>query len=219
MNCAYCHQSGGTAAPSAWDGRPHLTLDQTGLLFGNASNNGGDPQNKLVIPGDLPHSILLNRVAVTNGFTRMPPLGSSEPDQTNIALLTDWIGSALPQRQAYDQWRTAKFGSPSSPEGSPTADPDFDGHSNLTEFLTRTEPLSGADFLSVGSLSDGQSLSLTFDVPPNRSAWVESSADGAAWSRWDVPGNHALPATGGPVTLTGPIAGGRQYFRVRIQEN
>jgi hypothetical protein len=69
VNCSYCHKAGGTANAS-WDGRPELTLEETGLVNGEAANNGGDPANKLVVPGDTAHSIMLNRVAVTN-FSRL----------------------------------------------------------------------------------------------------------------------------------------------------
>ena len=99
VNCAYCHKDGGTAAPAAWDGRPEITLDATGLIYGAASNNGGSSANRLIVPGDTTHSIVLNRMAVANGFTRMPPLGSSELDQMNIALITEWIATSLPSRQ------------------------------------------------------------------------------------------------------------------------
>ena len=90
VNCSNCHMAGGTADGS-WDGRAHLTLEQTGLINGAATNNGGDPANMLIVPGDQGHSIVANRVAETNGFSRMPPIGSSELDQEAITLLTDWI--------------------------------------------------------------------------------------------------------------------------------
>ena len=90
VNCSNCHQAGGTADGS-WDGRAHLTLEQTGLINGAATNNGGDPANLLIVPGDVGHSIVVNRVAETNGFSRMPPIGSTELDQEAIDLLTAWV--------------------------------------------------------------------------------------------------------------------------------
>ena len=71
------------------------------------------------------------RVAVANGFTRMPPLGSSELDQKNIALLTEWINSSLPARQTYADWRLEKFLSTTSPEGAPGFDADGDGKTDI----------------------------------------------------------------------------------------
>jgi len=90
VNCSNCHMAGGTVEGS-WDARAHLTLLETGLIDGDATNNGGDPANKLIVPGDTGHSIVLNRLGETNGFSRMPPIGSTEHDQEGIDLLTAWI--------------------------------------------------------------------------------------------------------------------------------
>lgn len=95
VNCANCHQAGGTAPPS-WDARAHLSLADTGLINGAAVQNGGDPLNRLIVPGDAAHSIVLNRTAAANGFTRMPPIGSNELDQPGVDLLTQWIEESLP---------------------------------------------------------------------------------------------------------------------------
>jgi hypothetical protein len=196
-----------------------LTLAQTGLLLGAASNNGGNPANKLVIPGDTAHSIVLNRVAATNGFTRMPPLATSELDQANIALLTEWITTSLPNRQTYTDWRTTQFGSGTSPEGEPASDPDSDGSQNTSEFLGLTNPLSGASFLAPQVAAETSNVSITFNVPANRSATIETSTNLSTWTLWDVPGNAGLPHPGGAVTLTGPKLGPQQFFRLRLQEN
>jgi len=219
VNCAYCHQTGGTAAPAAWDGRHELTLDQTGLINGVAANNGGSALNKLIVPGNTTRSIVLNRMAVTNGFTRMPPLGSSELDQTNIALVTDWISNTLPSRQTYADWRLAQFGSANSPEGEPAYDADSDGANNTAEFLSGTNPLYGGSYLALQASRAGGYATVTFNVPANRSATVETSFDLATWSLWDAPGNAGLLTTGGTITLTGPSLGSKQFFRLRVKEN
>ncbi len=219
VNCAYCHMDGGTAAPSAWDGRHELTLDQTGLILGNASNNGGNPLNKLVVPGSTTQSILLNRTAASNGFTRMPPLGSNVVDPAGVALLTEWIQNELPARQTYDQWRTAEFLSVSSPQGAPGADPDGDGSNNRAEFLAGTDPLSGSSLLRPSVSLQGTQASFTLDLPPNRSAIIEHSGDLLQWQPWNIPGNHGLPVPGGPHTLTGPKPADSTFFRARLSEN
>src|SRR5690606_37369572 len=90
VNCSNCPHAGGTASGS-WDGRAHLTLQQTGLINGAATNNGGDPANLLVVPGETDHSIVLNRVAESNGLSRIPPIGSSDLDESAIERRTDWI--------------------------------------------------------------------------------------------------------------------------------
>ncbi len=99
VNCAYCHMDGGTA-PTAWDGRPELNLAQTGLINGSATSNGGNPANKLIVPGDPAHSIVLSRISLTNGFTRMPPLASNELDAVDISLITNWINQLPPDTGA-----------------------------------------------------------------------------------------------------------------------
>lgn len=91
VNCAYCHKAGGMVPYGVLDARPELTLEQTGLINGKAINNGGNPLNKLIVPQDPDHSVIYHRLATTNGFTRMPPFGSSEVDQKAVALLKEWI--------------------------------------------------------------------------------------------------------------------------------
>ncbi|CAN5845682.1 hypothetical protein BH11VER1_BH11VER1_23390 [soil metagenome] len=219
VNCSYCHKENGTASPAVWDGRPEISLAQTGLLNGNATNNGGSSANKLIVPGDTLHSIVLNRVAVTNGFTRMPPLGSSQLDQNAIALLTEWIGSSqLANRKNYDQWRLEKFGSTSSPSGEPTANPDQDSHTNQEEFLLGTDPWSGQIIAAPLIATNVSVVSITFNVPANRVVQIETSPDLLSWSLWDVPGNDAIARSSGPSTFTGPRLGATQFFRIKVAE-
>jgi uncharacterized repeat protein (TIGR03806 family) len=218
VNCAYCHMAGGTA-PTQWDGRPQLTLAQTGLINGNASNNGGDPANKLVVPGDVLHSVVYNRVAAANGFTRMPPLATNELDQTSIALIQDWIATQLPARQDYTAWRQQKFGSTSSPEGDPQQNPDSDAMANEGEYLTGTEPLNGGSTFLHSLTQSGNGATISFTLPALRSFQIESSTDLRTWTPWDVPGNGGLPVPGGPITITGGADNPRQFFRVRVWDN
>ena len=219
VNCSYCHKTGGTAAPAAWDGSIALTLDRTGLINGNASNNGGDPLNKLVVPGDTAHSILLSRVAVTNGFTRMPPVGSTEPDLTNIALLTEWIQSSLPSRQTYQQWRQSNLGAVPLEQSEAGADADGDGKTNEAEYLSGTGALDENSFpVSAATMASGQ-FRLDFTAPANRSIQAETSTDLINWILWNVPGNHSLPHPGGPLMLQGPAGTGPAFFRINLRGN
>ena len=216
VNCAYCHQAGGSG-PS-WDGRAELTLAQTGLINGAATSalHAGD---QLVVPNDLSHSVAYNRIALTNGYTRMPPLASNELDQTAIALVANWITQSLPTRQTYAQWRLAQFGSSTSAAGDPAFDADADGRSNYDEFLASTNPRNSASFLLPQITAAGPNLTLGFNVPANRSFQIETSADLATWSLWNVPGNQGLPQPGGAVSITAPGAGPQQFFRLRLWEN
>jgi len=218
VNCAYCHKSGGTA-PTAWDGRASLTLDQTGLINGIPTSNGDNAANKLVVPSDLAHSIVYNRVAVANGFTRMPPIASNETDPASIALLTEWITQSLPARKTYTQWRQEKLGSLTSPASEPGADPDGDGRTNQQEFLAATDPLSGSSvFAATPSIVNGQ-FRLSFYAPENRSIQAEASTNLSTWSLWDIPGNDGLPQTGGMKNLQGPMSDQKKFFRLRLKEN
>jgi glucose/arabinose dehydrogenase len=217
VHCAYCHQQGGTGN-GIWDGRAHLNLAQTLLINGSVENNGGNPANKLIVPGDTSHSVVYNRVAAANGFGRMPPLATTELDQTDIALLSSWITAALPGRQTYDQWRLTTFGSSTSPDGDPTADPDRDGRANYAEFLALTNPLKGTSFLAPQIATSFGNVSISFQSLAYRSIYVETSTDLRTWSTWDMPGNSGvLPF--GTITFTAPTIGSKQYFRLRLQEN
>jgi len=116
-NCSMCHQPNGLM-PSSWDARLPVSLNDTHLVNGAANDFGGDPLNRLIVPGDTAHSILLHRINATGGFARMPPLGSSELDPQGISLITHWINSNLtntidittpPQGIAVSESDTATF--------------------------------------------------------------------------------------------------------------
>ena len=219
VNCSYCHKAGGTAL-AAWDGRPELLLEETGLILGDATNNGGDSANKLVVPGDTLHSIVLNRIGVTNGFTRMPPLGSNVIDSASVDLLTTWINGELAASQSYDEWRTLKFEPDDDPAGAPGEDADGDGMSNFDEYLAGTEPLDGGSALRPQvTASENGDFTLSFDVPVNRSYHIETSDDLGQWTPWDIPGNQGLPVSGGLVEITLPLVSPQHFFRVKLEGN
>ncbi len=96
-NCSFCHQPGG----SGWgqfDARLLTSTDAAGLLNGPLLNNRGDASNRVIVPGDLAHSVLLQRSS-TRGAGQMPPLASTVADAKGAALLAEWIeslGGALP---------------------------------------------------------------------------------------------------------------------------
>ena len=124
VNCSYCHQNPGVQ-PLTWEGNLELTMAHTGLINGMASGDLQNSDDRLVVPGSPVRSILLNRVAATSGYTRMPPLATNEPDEVNIQLLTDWITREATSEITYKDWRIARFGNDTSPNGEPDADPRF----------------------------------------------------------------------------------------------
>ena len=99
VNCASCHEPGGGAPPS-WDARAEISLEATGLVDNEAFDQGGNPQRRLVAPGSPELSVLIDRVRGSNGFRRMPPLGSNELDHGAIELLTEWTLSLATQPEA-----------------------------------------------------------------------------------------------------------------------
>ena len=214
VNCSYCHQAGGSVA-GFWDGRPQLTLEQTGLVHGEAENNGGDPANKYIVPGDPSHSLVLNRIAAANGFSRMPPLGSSELDQTNIQLITDWINGELAENPLYDQWRDGFFAS-LDPEGEKGADPDGDGVTNYDEYLLGSSPVSGANPWQA-SLADGK---LAFPRQSRRYYAIETSDDLGTWEPWSIPEIDSVYQTTDTITEIPLPAdpGGKKFFRFQVTE-
>ena len=218
VNCSYCHKSGGSA-PAAWDGRPELTLTATGLVNGTPNNNGGNAANKLVVPGSTSNSIVYQRVNGTGGFGRMPPLASNAIDQQNAALLSQWITNVLPGRQTYADWRIANFEPDNDPAGAPGEDPDRDGLTNQDEFLAGTNPKNSSSAFRPGVSVAGNSVTLGFNVPANRSYRIHTSTGLSQWSLWDVPENQGLPAGGGPVQITRPAGDPKRFFRIELFEN
>ncbi|MEO5917465.1 MAG: LamG-like jellyroll fold domain-containing protein [Luteolibacter sp.] len=214
VNCSYCHQTGGTAGGS-WDGRAHLTLEQTNLINGVAENNQSNPLNKYIVPGDTTHSIVLNRMAGTNGFTRMPPLGSSETDPADIQLITDWINNSLPSRPVYQIWRDGFF-TAIDPNGDKTADPDGDGINNYEEYLRGSSPLSGTGSWQA-SVTNG---TLQFLRKANRYYTIQTSDTLGQWQAWPVPElESSYKATDELIQIPLPVdPDGKQFFRFNVTE-
>jgi uncharacterized repeat protein (TIGR03806 family) len=217
VNCAYCHQAGGSVG-GFWDGRAQLKLEETGLIHGVAENNGGDPLNKYVVPGDTGHSIVLNRIAAANGFNRMPPLGTTELDSTNIQLITDWINSELATRPIYDTWRSSHF-TALDPAGDRTADPDGDGLDNYREYLLGSSPLTGAGAWQA-QVQNGTSPKLRFLRKSHRLYSIQTSETLGSWSAWTPAGlPSGYSAQDEWIELPIPTTpGGKQFFRFQVSE-
>ncbi len=214
VNCSYCHQAGGSVG-GLWDGRAHLTLEETGLINGAAINNGGSPLNQYIVPGDTTHSIVLSRMAGTNGFGRMPPLGTSEIDPADIQLVTEWINTSLPGRPIYQQWRDGFFTALDS-NGDKTADPDGDGVSNYDEYLRGSPPLSGSGAWQA-AIADG---SLRFLRKSNRYYSIQTSNALGQWLPWSIPElESSYKTTDELIEIPLPVdPDGKQFFRFKVSE-
>ncbi len=90
VNCAQCHRPDG-ATPGTWDARLQTPLSFTDMINGRLSDNGGDPANRLIVPGDVDHSRIYQRISATGGATRMPPIATRERDLADEQLVQDWI--------------------------------------------------------------------------------------------------------------------------------
>lgn len=219
VNCVQCHQSGGSGPPT-WDARAWLSLEGTGLINGEPFNNGANSTNKLIVPGDTAHSVVLQRI-LGNGFSRMPPLATAVIDQGASNLLAQWISTELTNHLSFADWQLANFGSTNSPDSLATADPDGDKANNYYEWLTKTPPLTNAPPpWSIVSINENSStVSVSFLRIANLGFVVETSNPLGNWVPWDVPDNQLwFSASTFVDTVTGPLIPGEtnRYFRVRI---
>jgi len=218
-NCVQCHQPGGAGAQT-WDARPWLTLQMTRLINGTPDNNGGDPFNKLIVPGDTNHSVLLQRLVGTT-FSRMPPLATHELDHGAIDLVTKWITTDLTNRLSFADWQVKWFGSTNNPLAAATADPDGDGANNYYEYLTQSSPLTNAPPPWTITMNRAAgTVGVSFLRVANLGFVVETSPDFKNWVPWDVPGNRLwYSATSYMDTITGPLTSEtNRFYRVHIYE-
>ena len=88
-NCAQCHQPGG-AALGNWDARYSTPTANAGLINGTLVDSRGDAANRVLVPADPAHSVMLARISQRSPG-QMPPLASTELDPADMALLTAWI--------------------------------------------------------------------------------------------------------------------------------
>ena len=96
-NCAQCHQPGGSAHQSLWDGRAATPTALAGLIHGPLMNNLGNTNNRVVVPLSPSNSVLLTRISTRDLFAlspiQMPPLDSHLVDTQAVMLLGEWISS------------------------------------------------------------------------------------------------------------------------------
>jgi len=216
VNCSQCHSGvGSPATPAVWNGLPQLTLAQMGLVNTYGVNY---PNVKLVNPGDSNTSLVYERVAAANGYSRMPPIATNELDQNDMALLVNWIANYSSTHQTYDQWHLGVYDTP-TPTGGDQSLVSSNGQTNFLNYILGADPHNGSSLFVPHLILSGGKASYSFSVPVNTSAFIETSSDLVNWSLWDVPGNNGMPLPGGPVIITGPASGPAQYFRLLLQQN
>jgi len=190
-NCAQCHQPGGGAL-GYWDARINTATDNAGLVNGALVDPLGDPANRVLVPGDLAHSVLLQKISI-RGSGQMPPLASAFADPAGIALISEWITNALPGRQTFDQWQVAQFGSTNDPNAAPDFDYDGDGANNRLEWLTGTDPRNPASVWRIGVDLAGDDVAIKFEQVADRGFELQFKGDfmpAGTWQVLDLPLNR-----------------------------
>jgi uncharacterized repeat protein (TIGR03806 family) len=220
-NCASCHQPAGDAQ-ALWDARLSSTGPETGLINGPLINPFGHPDNRVIVPGSLTHSVLFQRIAGL-GPGHMPPIATSVVNAEAVALVAAWITNDLPNYVSYPMWQTNYFGDTNNPAGAQFADPDFDGAKNYLEFLTGTVPTNSASAWRVAiSASNGQAH-VVIPQPANRAVEVHVTTNllnPNAWQPLNVPANAPFFPASNRLWLV-PDANATtdpQYYRVRVFE-
>jgi uncharacterized repeat protein (TIGR03806 family) len=95
INCAHCHNQRGPASTTALNLEPflapnlHLGLCKPPVAAGKGTGN------RLfdIVPGDPDASIMLYRLASTEGGEMMPELGRSTAHAEGVALIRQWVAS------------------------------------------------------------------------------------------------------------------------------
>jgi mono/diheme cytochrome c family protein len=216
VNCAYCHQADGTAGGS-WDGRSLLKLAETGLVNGEPVDAPVQTGDRLVIPGQSDHSILYNRMAAANGYSRMPPLATTEIDYEGVQILTEWINSEISPYTSYEEWRTVHFGDNTSAEGERDIDADHDSQTNEFEYLTHSDPTDPSDLWSPEFKVNGETVSYQFNGLTDRRIQVFRSNDLETWTLWQAPGNEGIPFNDSLQTLESAAVDEKEFFRFEIE--
>jgi glucose/arabinose dehydrogenase len=92
-NCSQCHRPGGAYAN--FDARFTTPLDGQGLIYGAVNSFLNDSNDRVVVPGDLTHSLLYNRANRTDAY-EMPPLAKNLVDTNAVTTMAAWINSLPP---------------------------------------------------------------------------------------------------------------------------
>ncbi|MDB6078674.1 MAG: hypothetical protein JWO82_2421 [Akkermansiaceae bacterium] len=146
-NCASCHRPGGVQA--LWDARFQTPFAQQGIKYGEVANHLGLPDSRVVVPGDLPDSLLHARVNRV-GVNQMPPFGRNTIDTAGVALLADWIGGLSKESVVAPALTGAAGGSHTRIDLSWQ-----DNSANETGFAIERSADGGVTFTRIGTVAAG----------------------------------------------------------------
>jgi hypothetical protein len=91
VNCSYCHRPNGGGG-GLFDVRLSTPTASAGLINGPLNDNGGDSANRVIVPGDVVHSQLWQRLN-TRGARQMPPIATVRVDSQGASVVRRWIES------------------------------------------------------------------------------------------------------------------------------
>ena len=216
-NCVQCHRGGGR-----FDARIFTPLSTANIVNGPLNDNGGDTNNRVVVPESLAHSMLLTRMSATS-TNRMPPLGSTQVDAQAIALISLWITNDLAGYRSFADWQIANFGSTNAANAQPNADPDGDRAVNTLEYLTGTDAEVASDAWAIGVARNGDQLEVKYPRVANRGfevQWNSNLTNQASWLFLNTLENRPFfSATNGESRVPDIITNGLpKFYRGRVYE-
>jgi uncharacterized repeat protein (TIGR03806 family) len=215
VNCANCHQPDFPLPPS-WNALLSSPFSKANIYKGAVVYNAGNTAARFAIPGDTTNSVVLDRIAGTGPFGRMPPVGSNLRDTEAEALLAAWISSELENYAPYDFWRALQ---PVDP-GEPDEDPDGDGSDNEQERLTRTDPNDPADVWTYDFELFGSSALFVYLRLAGLDFELQSSTNLIDWAEWipASPSYTRFNAAEFELEALDFNQQPHQYFRFKINE-
>jgi hypothetical protein len=163
-----------------------------------------------------PHSYTV-RFANADGS---PDLVTQYNFDTRSAALWVLSPAPAPQDPTSDEWKLHFFGSLTSPNANPNADPDHDGVPNWAEYLAGTNPVDAQSCLRLNLSSSGplaSSLALQWLSAPGKLYRLEttSSLAGNAWTvlAENLPGDGSVQKFV-PTNLTSAA----RFYRIQLQQ-
>ena len=220
-NCGNCHLPG-EVIQANWDANIFTSLSDTEIVNGDLVNNLGDGSNRVVVPGDTTHSVLLSRI-ISNGMIRMPPVGSNLIDTQGVALVTAWIGE-LTGYVSFEDYQVLHFGSTNAPGAGANEDFDMDGANTRLEWLTGGDPTNTVqpDAYHVDIATTDGKADILFDRLANVGYEVEVSTNLLVNEWWllDTPDNAPyFSATSLMDIVQDPDTNDiRRFYRMRLYE-